>query len=392
MKNHNKRKQAKVHKQRLANGQRIRKHLSNMRNFNVVAVFITKNEAENLPRLMTSLQGFADRVVVVDTGSTDNTVEVATGLGAEVHSIAWPDSFSDARNKAVELANTANATWIAMFDADEILTDGVDLRNKLKTLPANIGVVSIYHRTRFGHRFPRNCIWKPGAAQWKYRFHEHLLPVKPNTQTVLNHYVDHPDDVGKNHQDDRILEMMRLDMVENPESATRKYYFGRQLFYKQDEACLEIFKDVYETSKWQAEAAQAAVFAGNLFEYKRDAILKSEEENKQQLALEASGIAANFYRMAIAKYPKLRGAYVGIIRSSTNEYERLVAGITALKIPQSTFFDDPPKFYDRESNEKLVQIVRTYQHLLQEQPQSTEPSTTVEQEEVAVVGNIETVS
>lgn len=362
-----KRKQVKLHKQRLEKGRVIRQYLNAVKNFNIVSVFITKNEAENLPRLMSSLEGFADRVVVVDTGSTDNTVEVAKSLGAEVHEIAWPDSFSAARNRAIELAEVGSANWVAMFDADEVLQDGKTLRQKLRELPPTRKVVSLYHRTRFGHSFPRNCVFRPGSARWHYRFHEHLLPDDKSTQIVLPCYVEHPDDIGKNHDNDRIVELMRMDTVEHPTSATRKYYYGRQLFYRNDEACLEILKDVYDSSKWPAEAAQAAVFAGNLFEKKRDTIMSSDQENKQTLADEANAIAANFYRMAIAKYPRLRGPYIGMIRTTNNNYERLVSAATALKINQSSFFDDPPKFYSEESNNKLMQVIIEVQQVLAEQ-------------------------
>ena len=366
MKKNERRKQNKAQKRRLERGKQVHKYLTELRNFSIVSVFITKNEADNLPRLMKSLEGFADRVVIVDTGSTDNTVELAKELGAEVHTMPWPDSFSDARNKAVELANAAKATWIAMFDADEVLEKGRDLRWKLQRVTPHIGVVSIFHRTKFGHKFPRNCIWRPGKAKWMYRFHEHLLPETKGIQVVIDHNVDHPDDVGKNHDNDRILEMMRMDAVEHPDAPTRKYYYGRQLYYRKDAACLDVLKSVYDTSQWPAEAAQAAVFAGNFFEYQTEQIQNSEDPNKDAMVLEGKQIAANFYRMSIAKYPKLRGSYVGIIRTSNSDYERLVAAATALKIPESTFFDDPPRFYSKEGVDKFVEVITKLQHMVQQ--------------------------
>lgn len=366
MKKNERRKQNKAQKRRLERGKQVHKHLSDLRNFSVVSVFITKNEADNLPRLMKSLEGFADRVVIVDTGSTDNTVEVAKQLGAEVHTMAWPDSFSDARNRAVELANAGKATWIAMFDADEVLDKGRELRWKLQRVTPQIGVVSIFHRTKFGHKFPRNCIWRPGKAKWMYRFHEHLLPEERGIQVVIQHFVDHPDDVGKNHDNDKILEMMRMDTVEHPTAQTRKYYYGRQLFYRKDPACLDMLREVYDKSEWKAEAAQAAVFAGNYFEWQSEQILKSDDPNKESMLLEAKQIAANFYRMSIAKYPRLRGSYVGVIRTTENDYERLVAAATALKIPESTFFDDPPRFYSKEGVDKFVDVINRLQHMVQQ--------------------------
>lgn len=352
-------------KKQLQRGKSIKSYLRECRNFNIVAVFITKNEAENLPRLIASLDGFADRVVIVDTGSTDNTVEKAKELGAEVHTMAWPDSFSVARNKAVQLANASSASWIAMFDADEILEDGKQLRAKLRQATPQIGVLAVYHRTRFGHKFPRNCIWRPGKAEWKYRFHEHLIPNEKGIQAVIPHCVDHPDDVGKNHDNDKILELMRMDATEFPNDLTRKYYYGRQLFYRKDEACLDILKNVFDASAWPAEAAQAATYAGSFFEQQSIAIRTSDTvEDKERVSQEAKQIAANFYRLAIGKYPKLRGSYVGIIRTTTDDYERLVAAVTALKIKSSTFFDDPPHYYDNESNMKFLHIIEKLQHLV----------------------------
>jgi hypothetical protein len=108
------------------------------------------------------------------------------------------------------------------------------------------------------------------------------------------------------------------------------------------------------------------VFAGNFFEYQVEQIQDSDDPNKDAMVLEGKQIAANFYRMSIAKYPKLRGSYVGIIRTSNSDYERLVAAATALKIPESTFFDDPPRFYARESVDKFVKVINDLQHMVQQ--------------------------
>ena len=80
---------------------------------------IVKNEAANLPRALGSIEGLEAEVVVVDTGSTDETVEIATRAGAKVVHFAWISDFSAARNEAF-----ANATgrWLLVLDADEELT------------------------------------------------------------------------------------------------------------------------------------------------------------------------------------------------------------------------------------------------------------------------------
>ena len=77
---------------------------------------IARNEATNLPRLLGAHRGLWDEAVVVDTGSTDDTVDVAAGLGARVDTVAWNDDFSAARNEALA---RCRGQWILVLDADE---------------------------------------------------------------------------------------------------------------------------------------------------------------------------------------------------------------------------------------------------------------------------------
>ena len=79
---------------------------------------ITRNEARNLPACLASVRGLADEIVVVDTGSTDETVALARGAGATVHEMSWPGDFSVARNAALA---RATGRWILVLDADETL-------------------------------------------------------------------------------------------------------------------------------------------------------------------------------------------------------------------------------------------------------------------------------
>ncbi len=82
---------------------------------------IVKDEAENLARCLKSVDGLADEIVIVDTGSTDATRALAEGFGARVFSFAWADDFSSARNHSLE---QASGEWILVMDADEELAPG----------------------------------------------------------------------------------------------------------------------------------------------------------------------------------------------------------------------------------------------------------------------------
>ena len=79
---------------------------------------ITRNEARNLPACLASVRGLVDEIIVVDTGSTDETVTLARAAGAVVHEMPWPGDFSVARNAAIE---RATGRWILVLDADETL-------------------------------------------------------------------------------------------------------------------------------------------------------------------------------------------------------------------------------------------------------------------------------
>lgn len=85
----------------------------------ISACYIVKNEAKNLAKSIKSLKSQVNEIVVVDTGSTDNTITVARKLGAKVYSFPWQDDFSKARNFAL---SKAKGDWLVLLDADEYFT------------------------------------------------------------------------------------------------------------------------------------------------------------------------------------------------------------------------------------------------------------------------------
>ncbi|MGA2750771.1 MAG: glycosyltransferase [Verrucomicrobiota bacterium] len=82
---------------------------------------IAKNEEKFLAQCLRSVRPLASQIIVVDTGSTDRTVQIAAEHGAEVHHFAWCDDFSAARNAALE---HATGDWVLVLDADEELMPG----------------------------------------------------------------------------------------------------------------------------------------------------------------------------------------------------------------------------------------------------------------------------
>ena len=79
---------------------------------------IVRDEAQDLPRCLASVQDVVDQVVIVDTGSRDQTIEIAQAWGAEVICSPWQNDFGQARNISLQAIQT---NWVLVLDADEAL-------------------------------------------------------------------------------------------------------------------------------------------------------------------------------------------------------------------------------------------------------------------------------
>lgn len=93
----------------------------------ISACMIVKNEEKMLEKTLPTLAKGADEIILVDTGSTDKTVEVAKKYGAKIYSFPWINDFSAARNESLK---HAAGDWIIWIDADEYLT--AENLNKLR--------------------------------------------------------------------------------------------------------------------------------------------------------------------------------------------------------------------------------------------------------------------
>ncbi|MBI2102459.1 glycosyltransferase [Candidatus Woesearchaeota archaeon] len=79
---------------------------------------ITKNEEQFIEESLNSVRGFVDEIIIVDTGSTDKTKEIAKRFTNKIYDFIWNDNFSAPRNEALK---HATGDWILVLDADEIL-------------------------------------------------------------------------------------------------------------------------------------------------------------------------------------------------------------------------------------------------------------------------------
>lgn len=145
----------------------------------LTACLIVKDEEENLPHCLRSIEGFCDEVVVYDTGSSDHTKELAHVRGASVIEGYWDGDFARARNAA--LAH-CRGQWILWIDADEELEcDGpAAARRRLAALPASTEALIVLIDNVRGTRastslaHPACRLFRRGYGHWSGRIHEQV--------------------------------------------------------------------------------------------------------------------------------------------------------------------------------------------------------------------------
>jgi len=93
---------------------------------------ITKDEEGFLRDCLLSVQDYVDEIVIVDTGSSDNTLKIAEEFGAKIYHFTWCDDFAAARNESIK---HATGDWILVLDADEVIAekDLVKIKELIKT-------------------------------------------------------------------------------------------------------------------------------------------------------------------------------------------------------------------------------------------------------------------
>jgi glycosyltransferase involved in cell wall biosynthesis len=125
----------------------------------ISATLIARNEETNLPRALASLR-FCDELVVVDSGSTDRTVELARELGARVLERAWT-GYADQKNFA---AQQASHDWVLSLDADEEVSPQLaDSIQRLRQTGPAADAYAFPRRARYLGRWIAHSGWYPDA-------------------------------------------------------------------------------------------------------------------------------------------------------------------------------------------------------------------------------------
>lgn len=195
----------------------------------VSACLIVKNEEANLERCLASLKGRVDQIVVVDTGSTDRTVEIAQTYGATIGFFEWCGDFAAARNASLDLATQP---WILWIDADEELTpDALPQLQRAQLFPFYASYVCAIHNMDgegmdhevFIHKCDRLFQNHP-LIRFEGRIHEGLgtgitatgLYIRSLYSLVIKHYGYSPEQMLLKAKDERNRVLIEESLAEDP--------------------------------------------------------------------------------------------------------------------------------------------------------------------------------
>ena len=200
----------------------------------VSACLITKNEAAHLPSCLASLSGHVDEIVLVDTGSSDETVSIAKSFGCAVHEVPWRNDFSEARNYGLD---RAQSDWILYIDADERLStaNGRPLKDLLPGATAVAGRVRFYPRLDMTAYAEYRLFRRDPKIRFAGSMHETMLPAIRRVSTedglqiedlfdaTIRHFGFEGDQTAKHN---RNLPLLEAAIEKDPTRAYLRFHRG----------------------------------------------------------------------------------------------------------------------------------------------------------------------
>jgi glycosyltransferase involved in cell wall biosynthesis len=227
--------------------------------FTVSLCMIVRNEEKVLEKCLSSIIDLADEIIIVDTGSTDKTVEIAKKFVKQVHHFEWVDDFAAARNYAEILAT---CDYIFRFDADCTLQDG-DIKKLLELKARNFENADLVQFNFVEHfetlennlikplfEEPTIYLHKRQQFQWSSPIHEYLKPVDLKLQPKISTdqsilVLHHRQEADKPWRIKQNLELLKKAVEQNDENYIRMLsFYARDLYFdgQYDEAIVQFQK------------------------------------------------------------------------------------------------------------------------------------------------------
>lgn len=201
---------------------------------NISLCMIVRNEEDVIGRCLETVFDLVDEIIIVDTGSTDRTKEIAAIYTDKIYDFEWIDDFSAARNYSFSLANSSYCMWL---DADDIMTEeNREMFAKLKEQLTNeTDAVMMKYNTGFDEKdnvtfsyYRERIVKKKFGLHWIGAVHE-VISTKGNimySECAVSHKKLHPSDPDRNL---RIFEgLIKKGITLDPR---QEFYYGRELYY-----------------------------------------------------------------------------------------------------------------------------------------------------------------
>ncbi|MEW9093547.1 MAG: glycosyltransferase [Clostridiaceae bacterium] len=206
---------------------------------------IVKNEEETLNKCLDSVKNSVQEIIIVDTGSTDKTKEIALKYTDEVYDFSWCNDFSKARNFSISKASN---DWILVIDADEVVTD-FDIKNikdfcseDNKKLVGRLKRINEYEDEQGTKKYIErvNRIFNKNYFTYEGIIHEQIVSKnkeKYSTQNI-NLIVDHigysKEVLNRTNKIERNIELLKKAIEENLKDPYLHYQLGKSYFMGKD--------------------------------------------------------------------------------------------------------------------------------------------------------------
>ncbi|MAF15389.1 MAG: hypothetical protein CMG93_05360 [Marinomonas sp.] len=214
----------------------------------IAAVMIVRDEEEHLMACLDSLKNVCDELVIVDTGSLDRTIEIASKYTNQVHQFSWSDDFSKARNFAI--SKVLSSDWCLVVDADEVIQSPISAKQLLQSFissntPNTLGTIEVLsygfrNSKEIKYRHSISRFFHIGRYTYQGSIHEQLTPLS-NTTTVKRlpsgisvlHSGYIQDKHSPQHKSHRNINMLKQAIELSPNDEYLHYQLG-QAYFSQD--------------------------------------------------------------------------------------------------------------------------------------------------------------
>jgi glycosyltransferase involved in cell wall biosynthesis len=274
---------------------------------------IVKNEARCLARCLNSVRSIMDEIVIVDTGSTDGTMEIAKGFEAKISHFDWVNDFSAARNNALD---RTEGDWILVLDADECASEalGREIREFIQNKPVigRLKIVSDFRRngnTLRSQSFVSRLF--PRGARFQGRIHEQI--VSPLSRENLRGELWH-DGYLETQKSDRNIKLLLAELEREPDSVYLLYQLAVEY------TSLERPRDAFGClQKAFARMKNTDTFAPNIIV---DLLYAAMALKEFDAGIEAIGKSEKFLE-GFPDFYLVRGLfYMNLIRSNAAKYAK----------------------------------------------------------------------